>query len=44
MTINHKIKYEKLHYHINRDTAKISALSCGKIDQYEYLKCEEILP
>ena len=34
---------EKLHYDINRKAAKISALSSGKIDKYEYLKGEEIL-
>ena len=31
-------------YHINREAAKISALSTGKIEKYEYLKGEEILP
>ena len=29
---------------INREAAKISALSSGKIDKYESLTCEEILP
>ena len=29
---------------INRDVAKISVLSSGKIDKYEYLTGEEILP
>ena len=28
----------------NREAAKISALSSGKIDKYEYLTGEEILP
>ena len=37
-----KIKDEKLRY-INREEAKISALSSGKIDKYEYLTGEEIL-
>ena len=37
-----KIKDEKLWY-INREEAKISALSSGKIDKYEYLTGEEIL-
>ena len=32
-----KIRYEKLQYDINREAAKISALSSGKIDKYEYL-------
>ena len=43
MTIDKKIRDEKLQYHINRKAAKISALSSGKIDQYEYLTGEEIL-
>ena len=43
MTINDKIKYEKLQYDINREAAKISALSSGKVDEYEYLVGEEIL-
>ena len=43
MTIEHKIKDEKLQYDINREAAKISALSSGKIDKYEYLTGEEIL-
>ena len=29
---------------ISREAAKISGLSSGKINKYEYLKCEEILP
>ena len=44
MTTDDKIKDEKLQYDINRETAKISALSSGKIDKYEYLTGEEILP
>ena len=31
-------------YDINREAAKISALSSGKIDKYKYLTGEEILP
>ena len=38
MTNEDKIKDEKLQYKINREAAKISALSSGKIDKYEYLK------
>ena len=38
------IKDENLQYEINRKAAEISALSSGKIDQYEYLAGEEILP
>ena len=44
MKIDYKIKDEKLQYNINREVAKISALSSGKIDKYEYLTGEEILP
>ena len=44
MTIDDKIKDEKLQYDINREAAKILALSPGKIDKYEYLTGEEILP
>ena len=44
MTLEDQIKDEKLQYDINRETAKISTLSSGKIDKYEYLTGEEILP
>ena len=44
MTIEDQIKDEKLQYDINREAAKISALSSGKLDRYEYLTGEEILP
>ena len=44
MTINDQIENEKLQYDINREAAKISALSSCKIDQYQYLTDEEILP
>ena len=44
MTIDNQIKDEKLQCDINREAVKISALSSGKIDKYEYLTGEEILP
>ena len=44
MTINDQIRDEKLQYDINREAAKISALSSGKIHKYEYLTSEDILP
>ena len=44
MTIDDKIRDEKLHYDINREAAKISALSSSKIDKYKHLTGEEILP
>ena len=43
MIIRDKISDAKLQYDINREAAKISALSSGKIDKHEYLKDEEIL-
>ena len=36
MTNDDKIRDEKLQYYINREAAKISALSSGKIDKYEH--------
>ena len=35
---------EKLQYNINRETAKLSALSSGKLDKYEYLTGKDLLP
>ena len=43
MTINDQIKHEKLQDDINREAAKISVLSSGKIKMYEYLTGEKIL-
>ena len=36
MAIDDKIRDEKLQYDIKRKPAKLSALSSGKIDKYEY--------
>ena len=44
MTIDDKIRDEKLQYNINREAANISVLSSGKVDKYEYLTGEEIIP
>ena len=44
MTMEDQIRDEKLQCTINREAAKISALSSGKIDKYEYLTGEEISP
>ena len=41
MTTEDKIRDGKV---INREATKISALSSAKIDQFEYLTGEEILP
>ena len=43
MTIEDWIRDEKLQYDINREAAKISILSSGKIDKCEYLTGKEIL-
>ena len=39
-----QIRDEKVQYDINREAAEISATSSGKIDKYEYLAGDEILP
>ena len=44
MTIDYQIRDKKLQYNINREAAKISALSSKELNQYEYLTGEEILP
>ena len=44
MTIDDTIRDEKLQYDINREAAKMLAISSGKIDKYEYFTGEEILP
>ena len=41
--VDDKIRDQKLQYNINKEVAKISALSSGKIDKYEYLTGKEIL-
>ena len=43
MKIDAKITDEKLQYSTNKEAAKTSALSSGKIDQYEYAIGEKIL-
>ena len=44
MTLEDKIIDGKLQYNINREAEKISALSSGKIEKYEYLTGKDILP
>ena len=44
MTINDQIRDENLRYDTDREAAKISALSSGKLHKYEYLTGEDILP
>ena len=44
MTIEDQIEDKKLRYDINREGAKMSALSSGKIDKCKYLTGKKILP
>ena len=44
MTIDDQIRDKKLHYDINAEAVKVSALSSGKTDKYEYLSVSKILP
>ena len=44
MSIGEKITDEKLQYNINRQAAKISSLSSGKIHKCKYLTGKDILP
>ena len=44
MEIEDKSKHGKLQYDINREAAKILPLSSGKIEKFEYLTGEEVLP
>ena len=43
MTIDDKIGDEKLRYDVNREIAKVSALSLVKIEKLEHLAGEKIL-
>ena len=43
MTIDDKIKDEKLQSDNNREATKVSALSSGRIGKYKYFTVEEIL-
>ena len=44
LTIDDQISDEKIQHNIDREASKISALSSGKTDKYEYLTGKEILP
>ena len=44
MTVDDKIIDEKIKYDNNREAEKISTMSSGKIDKYEYLSGIEVLP
>ena len=41
MAIDDKIRDEKLQQNTNKEAAIISALSSGKINNYEFRTCEE---
>ena len=40
--LDNKIKANKAQYDLDREAAKISALSSGELDKYEYLSGEDI--
>ena len=44
MTIYDKIRNEKVQYDINKEAGKISALSSGEFNKYEFLTGKGILP
>ena len=44
MTIEDRIRDEKVQFDINREAAKTSALLSGKFHKYEYLTGKERLP
>ena len=44
MTIDDKVRDEKVQYEIKRKATKISAQSSGKLDEHEYFTGGEILP
>ena len=44
MAIDGSIKNGQLKYDILREAEKITALLSSKIDKYEYVTCEELLP
>ena len=44
MTLDDKVRVEKLQYDINREAAKIWKLSSRKSDKDEYLTGDKILP
>ena len=43
-TIGNKIEQSKTQYNLDRQTAKILALSLENIGKYEFLTCENVLP
>ena len=43
-TIDHKTEKKKSQYDLDRQTAKISALSSGNVRTYEFLTKKDVLP
>ena len=43
-TVNSKIEQSKAQYNLDRQTAKISALSSGNISRYEFSTGKDVLP
>ena len=43
-TINNKIEQNKSQYNLDRETAKISALSLGNVNRYGFLTGKDVLP
>ena len=43
-TINNEIEQNKAQYNLDRQTAKISALSSGNVSKYDVLTGKDILP
>ena len=44
MAIDDEVRDEKLQYDINREAANLSTLLSGKLDKYENLSGEEVVP
>ena len=44
MAIDKRTRIEKLQFNNNREAVILSALSSGKMDKYEYLTREKLLP
>ena len=44
ITVDERIRDEKLRCDINREASKLSALLLGKINKYEYVRAEKTLP
>ena len=43
-TINNKIELNKAQYNLDRQIAKISALSSGNVSKYEFMTKKDVLP